>query len=97
MAGKYHEGRAHKDVDKARLEPDEQDLQNLVATFQAMVNPFGYMGQDLISISLGCVAPKDTRDHLITTYSIGQNGAKAFVENRMTSETDKILKSYQNK
>ena len=54
-----------------------------------MVNPFEY--KDLISISSGCVALKDTRDHLITAYIIGQNGAKSFVEDRMTSETDKIL------
>ena len=46
--------------------------------------------EDLISISSGCVSPKDTRDHLIAAYSIGLNGAKAFVEDRMTSETDKI-------
>ena len=56
-----------------------------------MVNPFEYMGEDLISISSDCVASKDTRDHLITAYIIGQNGAKSFVEDRMTSETDKIL------
>ena len=95
MAGKDQEGSARKDLDKARTERDEQDLQNLVATIQAMVNPFGYKGEDLISISSGCVASKDNRDHLITAYSIGQNGAKSFVEDRMTSETDKIFN--QNK
>ena len=56
-----------------------------------MVIPFEYNEEDLISISSGCVASKDTRDHLITAYSIGQNGAKSFVEDRMTSETDKIF------
>ena len=91
MAGKDQEGRARKDLDKARIERDEQDLQNLVATIQAMVNPFENKGEDLISISSGCVASKYTRDHLITAYSIGQNGAKSFVEDRMTSETDKIF------
>ena len=91
MAGKDQEGMARKDLDKARIERDEQDLQNLVATIQGMVNPFEYKGEDLISISSGCVASKDTRDHLITAYSIGQNGAKSFVEDRMTSETDKIF------
>ena len=91
MAGKDQEGRARKDLDKARIERDEQDLQNLVATIQTMVNPFEYKGEDLISISSGCVASKDTRDHLITAYSIGQNGAKSFVEDRMTIETDKIF------
>ena len=85
MAGKDQEGRAG-------IERDEQDLQNLVATIQAMVNPFVYKGEDLISISSGCVASKDTRDHLITVYSIGQNGGKSFVEDRMTSETDKTNK-----
>ena len=56
-----------------------------------MVNPFEYKRDDLINISSGCVASKDTRDHLITSYSIGQNGAKSFVEDRMTSETDKMF------
>ena len=62
-----------------------------VATIQAMVNPLEYKGEDLISISPGCVEPKYTRDHRITSYSIGQIGANAFVEDRMTNETDKIL------
>ena len=48
-----------------------------------MVNPFEYMGEYRISISSGCVASKDTRDNIITTYTIGQNGAKSFVEKRM--------------
>ena len=91
MTGKDQEGRARKDLDKARIERDEQDLQNLVATIQAMANPFEYKGEDFICITSGCVASKDTRDHLITAYSIGQNGAKSFVEYRMTSETDKIF------
>ena len=91
MAGKDQEGKARKDLDKTRIERDEQDLQNLVATIQAMVNPFEYKGEGLISISSGCVASKDTRDHLIAVYSIGHNGAKSFVEDRMTSETDKIF------
>ena len=56
-----------------------------------MVNPFEYNGEDLISISSGCLEPEYTRDQLITAYIIGQNGAKAFVEDRMTSENDKIL------
>ena len=56
-----------------------------------MVDPLEYKGEDLISIPSGCVAPKYTRDHLITAYSIGQNGAKAFVEDWMTSETEKIF------
>ena len=56
-----------------------------------MVNPFECKGENLISISSGCVASKDTRNHLITTYSIGPNGAKSFVEDRMTSETDTIF------
>ena len=56
-----------------------------------MVNPFEYMGEDIISISSGCVAPKYTRDHLIIAYNTRQNGAKAFVEHRMTSETDKVF------
>ena len=75
------------------IERDEQDLQNLVATIQAMVNPFEYKGEDLISISSGCVASKDTRGHLITAYSIGHNGAKSFVEDRITSQTDTIFNS----
>ena len=91
MACKDQGGRARKDLDKARIERDEQDLQNLVTTIEAMVNPFEYKGNDLISISSGCVASKDTRDHLITAYRIGQNGAKSFVENRMTSKTDKMF------
>ena len=49
------------------------------------------MREDIISISSGCVVPKYTRDHLITAYSIGQNGANAFVEDRMTSKADKIF------
>ena len=56
-----------------------------------MVNPFEYKGEDLISISSGCVASKYTRDHHIIAYIIGQNGAKSFVEDRVTSKTDKIL------
>ena len=70
LAGKDHEGRVQKDLHKAKIERDEQDLQNLVATIQAMVNPFEYKGEDLTSISSGCVASKDTRDHLITAYII---------------------------
>ena len=70
MAGKDQEGRVRKDLHKARIERDEQDLQNLVATIQTMVNLFEYKGEDLISISSGCVASKDTRDHLITAYII---------------------------
>ena len=70
MAGKDHEGRVRKDLHKPRIERDEQDLQNLVATMQAMVNPFEYKGEDLISVSSGCVASKDTRDHLITAYIV---------------------------
>ena len=89
--GRQQQGRARTDLDKARIERDEQDLQNLVATIQTIVNPFEYKGEGLISISSGCVASKDTRDHLITAYSTGQNGAKPFVEDRMTSETDKIF------
>ena len=88
MAGKDQEGRLRTDLHKVRIERNEQDLQNLVATIQVMVNPFEYKGEDLISISSGCVASKDPRDHLITSYFIGQNGAKSFVEDRMTSETD---------
>ena len=38
MAGKDQEGRVRKYLHKARIERDEQDLQNLVATIQAMVN-----------------------------------------------------------
>ena len=56
-----------------------------------MVNPFEYNGEDLISISSCCVASENTRDQLITEYSIGHNGAKFFVEDRMTSETDTIF------
>ena len=67
MAGKEQEGRARKDLDKERIERDEHDLHNLVATIQAMVNPFEYKGEDIISISSGCIVPNDTRDHLITT------------------------------
>ena len=81
MAGKHHEGRERKDQEKARI---EQAWQNLVATILAMENSSKYKGDDLISISSGCVAPKDTRDLLITSYRIWQNGAKAFVEDRMT-------------
>ena len=56
-----------------------------------MVNPpFEYKGEDLISISSGCVAPEDTSEHIITAYSIAHNGAKSFFEDRITSETDKI-------
>ena len=95
MAGKDQEGRIRRDLHKARIERDEQDLQNLVATIQVMVNPFEYKGEDLISISSGCVASKDTRNHLITSYIIGQNGAKSSVEDRMTSETD-IFHSWEN-
>ena len=91
MADKDQEGRVRKDLHKARIERDEQDLQNLVATIQAMVNPFENKGEDLISISSGYVASKDTRDHFITAYIIGHNGAKSFDEDRMTSETDKIV------
>ena len=56
-----------------------------------MVNPLEYKEEDIISLSSGCVAPKYTRDHPIKAYNIGQNGTKAFVEDRMTSETDKIF------
>ena len=56
-----------------------------------MVNPFENKGEGLISISSGYVASKDTRDHLITAYIIGHNVAKSFVEDRMTSESDKIV------
>ena len=56
-----------------------------------MINPFEYKGDNLISLSSGCVAPKYNRNHLITAYNIGQNGAKALVEDRMISETDKIF------
>ena len=70
MAGKDHEGRVQQDLLKARIERDEQDLQNLVATIQPMVIIFKYKGEDLIIISSGCVASKDTRDHLITAYII---------------------------
>ena len=56
-----------------------------------MVNPFEYKGEDLTGISSGCVTSKDTWDHLIRAYIIGQNGAKSFVDDRMTSETDKVL------
>ena len=38
MAGKDQEGRSRKKLDKARIERDEQDLQNLVATIQTMVS-----------------------------------------------------------
>ena len=60
MDGKDQEGRARKDLDNAMIERDEQDLQKLVATIQDMVNQFEYKGEDLISISSGCVAPKYT-------------------------------------
>ena len=70
MADKDQEGRIRKDLHKVRIERDEQDLQNLVANIQAMVNPFKYKGEHLISISPGCVASKDTRDHVITAYII---------------------------
>ena len=55
-----------------------------------MVNPFEYKGDDLINISSGCVAPKDTRDHLVKSCNIEQNGDNSFFEDRMTSETEKI-------
>ena len=90
MVGKDQEGRAQKDLDKTRIERDEQDRQNLVATIHSMVNPFKYKGDNFISFSSGCIAPKDNRDYLITTCSIGQNGANTFIEDRITSETDKI-------
>ena len=38
MASKDQEGRVQKYLHKARIERDEQDLQSLVATIQAMVN-----------------------------------------------------------
>ena len=91
LAGKDQKGRVRKDLHKARIERDEQDLQNLVATIQVMVNPFEYKGEDLIRILSGCVASQYTRDHLITSYIIGQNGAKSFVKDRITSETDKMF------
>ena len=70
MAGKDQEGRIRKDLHKARIVRDAQDLQNLVATIQAMANPFEYKGNYLISILSGYVTSKDTRDHLITTCII---------------------------
>ena len=91
MVGKEHEGSVRKDLDKARIERIQQDLQKGGATIQAIVNPFKYNGEGLISFSLGCVVPKDTRDHLITAYSIGKNGAKSLVEDQMTSEIDDIV------
>ena len=62
MAGKDQEGRERKDLDKAMIERDEQDLQNLVATIQAMVNPFEYKGKDLIRLC--CIKIY----HFITEY-----------------------------
>ena len=88
MDGKDQEGKVRKYLHKARIDRDEQDLHNLIATIQTMVNLFEYKGEDIISISSGCVPSKDTRDHLITAYIIGRNGAKSFVEDRMTSKTD---------
>ena len=57
---------ASKDLDKTRIERDEQELQNRVVTIQAMVNSFEYKEEDLISISSGCDAQKDNMDHLLT-------------------------------
>ena len=91
MAGRDENERSRKDLDVARMERDEKILQNLVATIQSMVNPFLYEGEDLISISSGCVAPKDTKDDLTGAYNIGRSCAEAFVETRMKCETDKIF------
>ena len=56
MAGKDQEGGVRKDLDKARIERDEQDLQNLVATIQAMVNNLNITERiSLVSFRLCCI------------------------------------------
>jgi len=78
-----------KDLWSGRIQRDEQDVKNVMATVTTWHNPFTHQANDklLINISSGSVATESITSDLLTAYSQGEECFKEFTSEHLQSAT----------
>ena len=83
MAGKGEMTRSRKDLDLARMEKDEQAVQNVISTIESMTNPFTTDCDGIVNISSGIVAGKDVENDLLRAHEVGDLAFVDFINSRL--------------
>ena len=76
--------RARKDIDVTRINADEKQVEDVIATTSKMVDPFQNDLQEdgIVNLSSGVVAPEDVVTDLVGAFDKGNVAFKQFVSNK---------------
>ena len=87
MAGKDDGSRIRRELDKTRIARDEEDVQKVINTINAIANPFEKTETALLHLSSGVVAEKDVLLDLMKAKDIGEEIFQDFCKNRLQATT----------
>ena len=75
-----------KEMSKARLKKDEEDVCSLTTTIEAWLNPFSDTRDSIVNMASGATVSDDIKRDLLAAHDIGEAAMKKFVSERL--ETD---------
>ena len=84
MAGRNTDLSSHHELNKSRMNTDEEAVQNVKVTVDGFNNPFSDEKDDqLLNISSGIVAPESVKSDLFSAYDRGDERFAEFVTERL--------------
>ena len=85
--------RARKDIDVARINADEKQVKDVIATISEMIDPFQSDSQEngIVNLSSGVVAPEDVVTDLLDAFDKGNYGFEQFVSNKLLVDDPDIF------
>lgn len=85
--------RARKDTDAARINADEKQVKDVIATINEMIEPFQSDSQEngIVNLSSGVVTPDDVVTDLLDAFDKGNDGFEQFVSNKLLVDDPDIF------
>ena len=85
--------RARKDIDGARINADEKQVKDVMATISEMIDPFqdDFQEDGIVNLSSGVVAPEDVVADLVGAFDKGNVVFKQFVSNKLLVDEPDIF------
>lgn len=85
--------RARKDIDVARINADEKQVKDVIATISEMIDPFQSDSHEngIVNLSSGLVAPEDVVTDLLDAFDKGNDGFEQFVSNKLLVDDPDIF------
>ena len=81
----------HNDLHRSRITRDETDVKNIISLLQdTWLKPFNPDLQDLVCLSTGKMAFSEVQDDLLQAKDVGEEGYKAFREQRLECDPPNV-------